>query len=81
MNYSTAVCKGCGRTMDKEFIYCPWCGVSRVSSENDSLDVLFTKYEQEQKEVRRQKLYDMEQQLDELERELSMLVLSTQMHK
>ncbi|MDR1748965.1 MAG: zinc ribbon domain-containing protein [Spirochaetaceae bacterium] len=23
---SVIVCRSCGRTIDKEFIYCPWCG-------------------------------------------------------
>ncbi|MCR5437119.1 MAG: zinc ribbon domain-containing protein [Treponema sp.] len=76
-----AVCTGCGRTIDKEFIYCPWCGFSRVSHESDSLDVLFNKYEQMHREIRRRQLSDMEKQLDEMEKELSVLVLSTEMHK
>ncbi|MDR2898468.1 MAG: zinc ribbon domain-containing protein, partial [Spirochaetaceae bacterium] len=22
------VCRSCGRTIDKEYIYCPWCGTA-----------------------------------------------------
>lgn len=24
------VCQKCGRTIQKDFVYCPWCGVSQV---------------------------------------------------
>ncbi len=25
-----SVCRSCGRTKNKEFVYCPWCGISSV---------------------------------------------------
>lgn len=78
---SMAVCKGCGRTIDSRFSYCPWCGKSKLSAETDSLEVLFNRYEERQKNSRRQQLYEMEQELDKLENELSILVLSAEMHK
>lgn len=80
--YNISVCKGCGRTIDGKFLYCPWCGFSKVTHEHeDSLDELLNRYKEKQKNTRRQYLYEMEQQLDELENELSVLVLSTEMHK
>ena len=79
--YNICVCKGCGRTLEKKFLYCPWCGTSRVSHDEESLDMLFTQYEENRTEVRRKQLYEMERELDDLEEELSVYVLSAQMHK
>ena len=80
--YSISVCQGCGRTIQKDFLYCPWCGFSKVSeSKEDSLDVLFNKFAQLKKDSRRKQLCDMEKKLDDMERELSVLVLSAEMHK
>lgn len=75
------VCKGCGRSIQSEFLYCPWCGFSRVSREEETLDVLFNKYKQLQKISRRKQLQDMEMELESLEEELSVLVLSSEMSK
>ena len=79
--YNMCVCKGCGRTLEKKFVYCPWCGVSRVDNEDESLEVLLNNYEENRREVRRRQLYEMERELDDLEEELSVLVLSSEMHK
>ncbi|MCQ2592738.1 MAG: zinc ribbon domain-containing protein [Treponema sp.] len=80
--YSVSVCKGCGRTIESKFLYCPWCGFSRVShDEDDTLDVLFNKFEELQRDSRRQHLQEMENQLDVLEQELTVLALSAEMHK
>ena len=79
--YDICVCKGCGRTLEKKFLYCPYCGTCRVSHDDESLDILFNQYEENRKEVRRKQLYEMEQELDNLEEELSVLVLSSEMHK
>lgn len=78
---TVAVCKGCGRTIDGTFSFCPWCGQAKVASEEKSIEVLFNRYNEKQKEARRQKLYEMEKELEVLENELSILVLSTEMHK
>ena len=79
--YNMCVCKGCGRTLEKKFVYCPWCGYSRVSHDEESLDVLFNQFEENRKDVRRKQLHEMERQLEDLEQELSVLVLSAEMHK
>ena len=79
--YNISVCKGCGRTLNKDFLYCPWCGYSRVSHDEESLDVLFNQFEENRKDVRRKQLHEMERQLEDLEQELSVLVLSAEMHK
>lgn len=76
-----AVCAGCGQTINGKFLYCPWCGFSRVSKKEDSLDILFNRYKEKQKEIRRKQLEEMEQQLNQLEEQLSVLALSAEMHK
>ena len=35
----TRVCTGCGRNIDKEFVYCPWCGEQRVINEREYFDM------------------------------------------
>lgn len=80
--YNISVCGGCGRTIDSKFIYCPWCGFSKIENGKDvSLEDMFLKYEETRKAMRRKQLYEMEKELDELENELSVLVLSAEMHK
>lgn len=78
--HSLAVCTGCGRTIQEDFLYCPWCGYSRVSQE-ETLDVLFNRFTEKNKDDRRQKLYEMERELDKMEKELSVIALSAEMHK
>ena len=75
------VCKGCGRTIQKDFCFCPWCGESRASDKKESLELLFNKFTEEKRSARREQLFKMDSELDALERELSVLVLSTEMHK
>lgn len=79
---SVTVCRGCGRTIENDFIYCPWCGYSRVASDDSaSLDAVFSQLEHLQTDSRIQQINSMEKQLDDLEHELDTLVLSTEMHK
>lgn len=78
---SVAVCCGCGRAIEKEFIYCPWCGYSRVRDIDDTFEEVFERLEKLQDDTRDRQLVDMERQLEELETELDMLVLSMEMHK
>lgn len=76
------VCKDCGRTIDSGFLYCPWCGCS-CFEENDyqSEEAVFKQLEIMQGQNREDKLAQLHNQLDELEKELDTLVLSTEMHK
>jgi hypothetical protein len=79
---SVTVCRGCGRTIENDFIYCPWCGYSRVVCDDTaSLDAVFKTLEQLQTDSRSQQISEMEKQLNELEHELDTLVLSAEMHK
>ncbi len=63
-------------------MYCPWCGFSRVSvDDEETLNSMFDRFEENQKNTRMKHIYEMEHELDELEKELSVLVLSAEMHK
>ena len=76
------ICGGCGKLIDKRFYYCPWCGYSRVEKENqDSTELRYAKFKEKMMERRYNQLEKMEEQLDSLEKELSILVLSAEMHK
>ena len=80
---AVCVCKECGRTIEKEFIYCPWFGVSRLGAKSDKevLDSVFMQLEEKQTDDRKKRLRKLETQLNELEKDLDVLVLSAEMHK
>lgn len=76
------ICDGCGKLIDSKFIYCPWCGYSRVEKEQEeSMELRYKQFKQKQIEIRRNQLEQMEEKLNRLENELSVLVLSAQMAK
>ena len=76
------ICSGCGKLIDKRFYYCPWCGFSRVVQEKDeSAELRYAKFKEKQFQKRNNQIEKMEEQLDTLEHELSILVLSAEMHK
>lgn len=77
-----SICDGCGKIIDSKFYYCPWCGYSRVEQEKeDSIQLRYKKFKAKQLENRYNQIEKMEEQLDNLEKELSVLVLSAEMHK
>ena len=77
------ICSGCGRTIEKEFIYCPWCGLSKVSvtSEIDKMEEIFNKLEELQINNRSERIKKIGSRLETLEKELDALVLCAEMHK
>ena len=80
--YNICVCEGCGRTIDNDFLYCPWCGFSKIShNKATSLDAMFNYYEKSIRDNRRKHLYEMKKEIDELEEELSVMALSAEIHK
>ena len=79
---SVSVCRGCGRTIESEFIYCPWCGLERVpQEERGTLDAVFRQLEEKQRTDRESRVRRLEQELFQLEKDLDVLVLSAEMHK
>lgn len=80
---AVCVCGGCGRTIEKGYIFCPWCGRSRVTNEDceEAIDSAFERIEEMQIEKKCERLDQMTERLDCLEKELNALILSTEMHK
>ena len=75
-------CKECGRTIEEQFIYCPWCGVSRIGMNSEAvLDSVFQQLEEKQSDDRSRRLRRLESRLEGLEKDLDILVLSAEMHK
>ncbi len=73
------VCGGCGRTIDNEYLYCPWCGQEKMHDRKDAMEAVFRNLEQKQAEGRARQIEKLEQELDALEQDLSILVLSAEM--
>ena len=80
--FAISICRKCGRTMDNAFFYCPWCGQSRsLGSDKTAREINYERVQEQQKSLQQEKIRKMQNRLDELENELSVLVLSTEMHK
>lgn len=80
------ICGGCGRSIEKKFVYCPWCGTSKIAknssvSEEERMDFIFNRLEEMQINNRFERIEKMGDKLDQLERELDALVLCSEMHK
>ena len=77
------VCGGCGRTVEKNYVFCPWCGHSRVCDDDakEAADSVQEMNVEERIECRAARLDEMEKKLDALEKELKILILSAEMHK
>ncbi|MBP5403441.1 MAG: hypothetical protein J6Y36_09825 [Treponema sp.] len=77
------ICGGCGRTIEKEFVYCPWCGQSKTAmiSEEERMEEIFNRLEEIQNNSRVEKIEKMSDRLNQLKKELDSLVLCSEMHK
>ena len=80
---AVCVCGGCGRTIEKDYVFCPWCGRSRVTDEDseEAVESAFERIEEEQYEKYFERLEKMQEKLDNLEKELGVLALSAEMHR
>ena len=76
----TNVCSGCGREIEKNFVYCPWCGIQLIKKESrEYQNLFFEQGEQKRRTEQEQKLQNVGKQLDELEKELDVLVLCAEL--
>ena len=76
------ICGGCGKLINVNYCYCPWCGYSKVAEESkESLNLRYEEYRQNSYNRRINQIEKMEEQLNQLEKELEVLVLSAEMHK
>ena len=77
------ICKDCGRTVNETYIFCPCCGKSKADiianmSEKELLIETIKKKRYEEQTI---KIMELNKKLEALERDLSILVLSAEMHK
>lgn len=77
------ICGSCGRTIEKEFVYCPWCGQSKLSSipEEARMDEIFNRLEKIQQNNKVERIEKISHKIDDLKNELDALVLCSEMHK
>lgn len=76
----TNVCSGCGREIEKNFVYCPWCGIQLIKKESrEYQNLFFEQVEHKRRTEQEQKLQNVGKQLDELEKELDVLVLCAEL--
>lgn len=71
------VCCGCGRTIERAFIYCPWCGHLRAPVERAvHVDTIANHYDYAYYDAKTEHIENMEKRLAMLEKELDSLVLT-----
>ncbi len=68
------VCNNCGRTIEKQFIYCPWCGIQKGSLDAiKALDEAFDRIEEMQRNRQLSLLEELKAKIREIEKDLGML--------
>ena len=69
------ICQNCSRTIEKEFLYCPWCGEKNHNTSNDEeiIEQVFSQLEKKQGEGIQKRISSMKNKLSELESELNRL--------
>lgn len=79
-----SICGCCGRTTDKNFPFCPWCGKSKIKAADESRetqDVIIRNNLDKKHAEQVEQMEAIGKKIDDLERELSVLVLSAEMAK
>ncbi|MCQ2573638.1 MAG: hypothetical protein MJ182_07065 [Treponema sp.] len=77
-----SICGCCGRTTDKSFPFCPWCGTSKVLGKDKNTEEILAQNMADKKYTEQfEHMEEIGRQIDELEKELSVLVLSAEMAK
>ncbi len=73
-----SICRGCGRTINSDFVFCPWCGSVAESGEylDDAFDAAFDKAGALQHVATESRIERMSDELGELEKALSSLISS-----
>lgn len=65
------VCNHCGKTINREFLYCPWCGTENSEPDNKAvLDNVFGQLEKKQANDRFSRVKKIETKIAELEKGL-----------
>jgi len=69
------VCNNCGKTIEKEFLYCPWCGKQNGAADDKSvLENVFKQLEAKQVNDRQSRVKKIETKISEIEKGLDGLL-------
>ncbi|MBQ9205605.1 MAG: hypothetical protein IJ158_02705 [Treponema sp.] len=78
MNF-VCVCTNCRKTIEKDFLYCPWCGTQNTEpSDNAVLETVFSQLEAKQCTDRITRIKKIETKIAEIERGLEELAKRNQ---
>ncbi|MBQ7538562.1 MAG: hypothetical protein IJT42_06325 [Treponema sp.] len=68
------VCHNCRKTIEREFLYCPWCGKENAEvADNVVLDNVFSQLEEKQANDRNSRIKRIESKIIEIEKGLDEL--------
>lgn len=71
------ICNHCGKTIERDFVYCPWCGKENTEpSDNTVLENVFSQLEVKQANDRNSRIKRIESKIAEIERGLDELSMS-----
>ena len=71
------VCNHCRKTIQKDFLYCPWCGAENAEpSDKLVLDNVFSQLEVKQANDRNTRVKKIETKIAEIEKALGKLAVS-----
>ena len=69
------VCNHCRKTIQREFIYCPWCGTENSEIGDETvLEHVFEQLEAKQKNDRSARVKKIETKIAEIEAELGVIL-------
>lgn len=75
-----SICGNCGRAIQKDFVYCPWCGENQLSQRaRENTKISEEQAVERRREIREQQFQAIEKKLEMLEQELNVLVLCAEM--
>lgn len=67
------VCRSCSRTIERAFVYCPWCGAENANrspfDDEAAVEAVFERLEQKQLAFIGRRIDDIARKLDDLEKE------------
>lgn len=74
-----SICHECGRTIDSEFSFCPWCGASMTGEIplEAAFDEVFSKIETKRESRTVSRIAKMEDELGALDKDLSLFLSGT----
>lgn len=77
---SVCVCRGCGRSINSEFLFCPWCGCEQlqVIVPEQVIEAVFSRIEHLRIRERTNRISKLEHELNDLEVELSRLITASE---